>query len=211
MNVPTPETIKGNVTRTDDHIIPDPVTYQTSMEADIFSCDDCGLMSVKLHDLQKHSKKCCPENHRKPTSECKLSTESEDRDDQTGSSLEAKAPRWFTDNIQSGRGVEKSSSAESDDYTYIPPKMDLLSPEERVKSPWTKLLRKHLGLDWEKDMEERRHEFEREGDEYTVANARAVNHFLPQLRKELRKRIVELMINLDKLSVDSLYNEIEII
>ena len=61
----------------------------------------------------------------------------------------------------------------------------------------------------EKNIEERRHEFEREGDEYTVANARAVNHFLPQLRKELRKRIVELMVNLDKLSVDPLCKEIE--
>jgi hypothetical protein len=48
-----------------------------------------------------------------------------------------------------------------------------------------------------------------EGDEYTVANDRAVNHFLPQLRKYLRKRIVELMVNLDKLSVDPLCKEIE--
>jgi MinD-like ATPase involved in chromosome partitioning or flagellar assembly len=100
-------------------------------------------------------------------------------------------------------------SEESDDYTYIPPKMDLLSQEQRVKSPWTKLLRKQLALDWEKNIEERRHEFEKEGDEYTVANARAVNHFLPQLRKDLRKRIVELMVNLDKLSVDPLCKEIE--
>lgn len=87
--------------------------------------------------------------------------------------------------------------------------MDVLSWEQRVKSPWTKLLRKQLALNWEKNIEERRHEFEREGDEYTVANVRAVNHFLPQLRKELRKRIVELMVNLDKLSVDPLYKEIE--
>ena len=78
-----------------------------------------------------------------------------------------------------------------------------------MKSPWTKLLRKQLALDWEKNIEERRHEFEREGDEYAVANARAVNHFLSQLRKELRKRIVELMVNLDKLSVGPLYKEIE--
>ena len=116
--------------------------------------------NVRLHDLQNHAKKWCSENQRKPTFERKLSTESEDRD-QTGSSLEAKAPRWFTDNIQSGRGVKRSMSEESDDYTYIPPKMDLLSQEQRVKSPWTKLLRKQLALDWEKNIEERRHEFER--------------------------------------------------
>ena len=88
--------------------------------------------------------------------------------------------------MQSDRGVKRSMSEESDDYTYIPPKMDLLSQEQRVKSPWTKLLRKQLALHWEKNIEERRQEFERAGDEYTVANARAVNHFLPQLRKELR-------------------------
>jgi hypothetical protein len=178
------------------------------METDMFSYDNCGLMFGKLHDLQKHTKKWCSENQRKSTFERKLSTENEDRD-QTGSGLEAKAPRWFTDNIQSDRGVKRSMSEESDDYTYIPPKMDLLSQEQRVKSPWTKLLRKQLALDWEKNIEERRHEFEKEGDEYTVANARAVNHFLPQLRKDLRKRIVELMVNLDKLSVDPLCKEIE--
>ena len=44
VNVPTPETIKGNVTRTEDHVIHDSVRDQTSMETDIFSCDDCGLM-----------------------------------------------------------------------------------------------------------------------------------------------------------------------
>jgi hypothetical protein len=59
----------------------------------------------------------------------------EDRD-QTGSDLAAKAPRWFTDNMQSDRGVKRSMSEESDDYTYIPPKMDLLSQEQRVKSSW---------------------------------------------------------------------------
>jgi hypothetical protein len=67
--------------------------HQTSMETDMFSYDNCGLMFGKLHDLQKHAKKWCSENQRKSTFERKLSTENEDRD-QTGSGLEAKAPRW---------------------------------------------------------------------------------------------------------------------
>jgi hypothetical protein len=75
----------------------------------MFSCDDCGLMFGKLHDLQKYAKKWCSENQRKPTFERKLSTESEDRD-QTGSDLAAKAPRWFTDNMQSDRGVQYNSA-----------------------------------------------------------------------------------------------------
>ena len=90
-------------------VIHDPVRDQTSMETDMFSCDDCGLMFGKLHDLQKYAKKWCSENQRKPTFERKLSTESEDRD-QTGSDLAAKAPRWFTDNMQSDRGVKRSMS-----------------------------------------------------------------------------------------------------
>ena len=50
-------------------VIHDPVRDQTSMETDMFSCDDCGLMFGKLHDLQKHAKKWCSENQRKPTFE----------------------------------------------------------------------------------------------------------------------------------------------
>jgi hypothetical protein len=64
----------------------------------------CGYIHLKLIFAQQ----------RKSTFERKLSTENEDRD-QTGSGLEAKAPRWFTDNIQSGRAVKRSMSEESDD------------------------------------------------------------------------------------------------
>jgi len=45
-------------------------------------------------------------------------------------------------------------SVELDDYTYKQPKMDLLPPEQRVKSPWTKLLRKQLSIDWKTNIEE---------------------------------------------------------
>ena len=93
-------------------------------------------------------------------------------------------------NTHSGRGVKRSMSYESYKYTFIPPNMDSLTPQQRVKSldkTLTKATCHRLGQHIE-----RRHEFERQGDKYVVANSRAVNHFLHQLRKELRKRIVEL-------------------
>ena len=62
--------------------------------------------------------------------------------------------------------------------------MALLSPEQRVKSHWTTLLQKQLAIDWEKNIEDRRHEFQRACDKYAVPIVRAVNHLLPQLRKE---------------------------
>jgi hypothetical protein len=61
----------------------------------------------------------------------------------------------------------------------------------------------------EKNIEERRHEFERQGNAYAVVNFRVVNHLLSQLRKELRKRIVELMVSLDLLYGDPVNKVIE--
>jgi hypothetical protein len=130
------------------------MTKSNKIEKFIF-CVISPLMFGNVQDLQKPVVKWSLKNQRKPTFECKLSTENEYRD-QIWSDLEAKVSRWFTDNIQSGRGVNWSMSVESDDYTYIQPKMDLLPSEQRVKSPWTKLLRKQLSIDWKTNIEESR-------------------------------------------------------
>ena len=84
-----------------------------------------------------------------------------------------------------------------------------LIPEEKLPtSVFTPLLRKPLAKDCIDRFHDMLDEFVNDGFKPDTARAKAVNHFLPEIRKNLRKRYAELLLNLDKLSDEPLHREI---
>ena len=139
------------------------------------------------------------------------------------SGTESKSPpTWVTEGIsgqqQTGimslhRGIKRSISEETDsgeeDYEITYPRQIKLIPKEKLPdSVFTTFLRKSVAKKWIERINEKQDELIRDGCNANTARPKAINHFLPEIRKKLRKKYIEFILNLDKLADEPLHREI---
>lgn len=86
--------------------------------------------------------------------------------------------------------------------------MKLIPPENLPYSVYSPLLRYPLAEEWTEKIEDKMDDFISDGDDLGLAKAKAVNYFLPEIRKELRRYYVKLILNLDRLMNDPLHGGI---